>query len=276
MEGCYLRYKAKISLKKSIEKISVHARWGDHRYEPRPTTNLEVAKLLVSLGSDPNRVAEECRDYRVPVPCFENLIESTWNVSGTGKFELIDTTTGEVLDGVQGPGTIAMSTYMALFEAACRARDHAVENASYTDLQSAAVQGIASIEACIVELVRLWNQFNPNDQLIDSKHSKVSLDDKFDVWVPKMSGGAKLIKGEQHWSDFTKLRKVRDHVAVHPKVAGQAIAYAELANLINAFRLGIGGMLGHIHRHFGQIVPSRVINAVYMPDVELVDQAAGF
>jgi hypothetical protein len=271
MEGSHLRYKPKISKNSAIEKICVHAMWGDHTYEPRPTTKPEVAKLLTSLGSDPNKLAEECRDYRVPVPRFENLIRSTWNVSGTGRVELIDRTTGEVLAGVEGSGTIATSTYMALFEAACAARNRAVENASYTELKSAAIQGIASIEAYINERAHRWNQLNRNDQLIDSERNKVSLDDKFDKWVPKMSRGTKLIKSDQRWNDFIKLRQVRDHAAVHPKVAAQAISYTELADLINAFRLGIGGLLVQLHQHFGQIVPSLVINAVYMPEVEVVD-----
>ena len=254
-----LRYKEKISLKKSIDKISAHAMWGDHTYQPRPTTRPEVAELLASWGVDPNKVAEECRDYRAAVPYFENLLGSTWHVGpGNGKAELVDKTTGKVVAGVKGPGILATAPYKALFEGACRARDRAVENASFTDMQSSVIHGVASIEAYIAEQARRWNESNPSDQLIDSKDSKVSLDEKFDVWVPKMSGGAKLIKNDQRWSDFVKLRRVRDHVAVHPKMPGQAISFSELADIINAFRLGIAGMLGQLHRHFGQTVPSPV------------------
>ena len=135
---------------------------------------------------------------------------------GTGKVELVDTTTGEVITGVEGPGKIALSTYLAQFETACTAWDSSVESFSYTDLQTAIVHGIASIESYITELARCWNQHNPNDQLVDSEQNKVSLDDKFDMWIPKMSGGAKLIKSDQRWSDFVKFRRVRDHDAVHP------------------------------------------------------------
>ena len=62
MRVCHLRYKPKMSLKKSIEKISVHAKWGDHTYQPRPKTNLAVAKLVISLGSNPDKLAGACRD----------------------------------------------------------------------------------------------------------------------------------------------------------------------------------------------------------------------
>jgi hypothetical protein len=86
-----------------------------------------------------------------------------------------------------------------------------------------------------------------------------------------MSEGAKLIKSDQRWNDFVRLRKVRDNTTIHSKYTGQAISYRELADLINAFRLGVGGMLGQIHRHFGHVVPSRVINSVYMPDVEVIN-----
>jgi hypothetical protein len=159
-----LRYKLKISQKKAIEKICVHAMWGDHSFEPRPVTKSDVVKALLSIGIDPNKVAEECRNFLKPVPRFENLVSTTWNVSGTAEVKIVNETTGEVLAGVKGPGTLSMLSYMALFETACKARDSAVENASYSDIQTAIVQGIASIEAHINELALRWNQANPKDQ----------------------------------------------------------------------------------------------------------------
>jgi hypothetical protein len=271
----HLRYKPKISLRQARDKIIIYGLFGDHHHEPRPTNGREVAVLLSSLGVNPNELAEKCRDYGQTVDMFENLVGATWvfSSSGGGKAGVVDRDTGEVIAEVQGSGTITLSTYQAHFETACKARDRAVQESSFADLQTAIVHGMASIESYIGELARIWNRRNLSDQLIDSRQRKVSLDDKFDIWIPKMSDGGKLIKSDQRWNDFVKLRKLRDDYAVHPKLGGQATSYIQLAEYINAFRWGMAGMIGQLHLIFRQRLPSVVINAFYMPDVEVVQDA---
>ncbi len=265
-----LQYKPKTSLKSARDKICVYGMYGDHEYTPRPKNIIEVAHLLASFGIDTNILAERCRDYHETIPKLENLLGSVWTISEGAKVELVDNRTGDVVTTVEGPGTIAMSTYLAHFEAACAARDRAVQNSSYTEFLTAITHAIASVEGYITELARDWNLRNPKDQLIDSKQTKVSLDDKFDIWIPKMSGGNKLIKSDKRWNHFVKLRKIRDDESIHPKVGGQGMSYAKLATLIDQFRWGMAGMLGQLHLHFGQSVPSIIINSFYMPDVEVV------
>jgi hypothetical protein len=270
MNKNYLQYQSKISLKKAIDKIAIHAMLGEHNISPRPTTKAKVCELLILLGENPNEIAEKCRDWREVVPYFENLLGSTWIFSGSGKAEIIDTHSDESLGKISDPGTISLSVYRGNLETACKARDRAVENASYADFQTALIHGIASIESYIAELARVWNKENSLDQLIDSKQNKVSLDDKFDIWIPKISKGTKLNKSDRCWNDFVTLRRIRDHEAVHPKCGGQAISYNDLAKHINEFRWGIAGLLGSLHRLVGQWIPSVVINAFYMPDVEVI------
>jgi len=266
----YLQYKSKISLKKAIDKIAIHAMLGEHYISPRPTTKAKVCELLISLGNNPNDIAERCRNWRETVPDFENILKSTWTFSGSGKAEIVDTNSDESLGGISHPGTISLSVYRTQFEAACEARDRAVEGASYIDLQSALVHGIASIESCVSELARGWNKQNPLDQLVDSKQNKVSLDDKIDIWIPKITKGMKLNKSDECWNEFVILRRIRDREAVHSKFGGQAISYKDLVKHIDAFRWGIAGLLGSLHRLVGQWIPSVVINAFYMPDVEVI------
>jgi hypothetical protein len=278
MERAHLRYKPKLSLEQARDKIITYGVFGDHHREPRPTDGREVAVLLLSLGLNPDELAEKCRDYRQPIPFLENRAGSTWFFcsSGRGKAGVVDRETGEVVSEAEGSGTITISGYQAHFETACKARDRAVEDSSYMDLQTAIVHGIASIESYVGDLARVWNRRTPNDRLSDSRQHKVSLDDKFDLWIPKMSGGgARLYKGDQRWSDFKKLRRLRDDYAVHPKLVGHAISYVELAGYINAFRQGMAGMLAQLHPPFGRPIPSVVINAAYIPDVEVVEGVRG-
>ena len=260
-------------LKQARDKIITYGVFGDHHREPRPTDGREVAALLVSLGVNPGGLAEKCRDYRQPVPFFENAAGATWFFcsSGRGKAGVVDRETGEVVSEVEGSGTITISTYQGHFETACKARDRAVEDSSFEDLLTAIVWGVASIESFLGDLARGWNRRNPNNQLIDSKQCPVSLNDKFDLWIPKMScGGARLYKGDRRWRDFKKLKRLRDDHAVHPKLVGHATSYVELAEYINAFREGMAGTLAQLHPPFGRRMPSSVINAAHMPDVEVV------
>jgi hypothetical protein len=271
MSSVYLQYKPKISLNKSIDKIVVYAIWGDHTHQPRPKNKGEVTRLLSAMGFDLNKSAEECRNYKIPIPFFENLIKHTWDVHtyNGGKASIVDRNTDDVIAEIKTPGMVAFSTYLAQFETACSARDRAVGNSSFMDFQTAIVHGIASIESYINEHTQSWNQIHPNDKLIDSKHNKVSFDDKLNSWIPKISGGNKIAKNDQRWNDFMTLRKVRDKKVIHSKQSYQTISYSELTSLINAFRLGIAGMLGQLHLIFSRPLPSIIINSVYMPDVEL-------
>jgi hypothetical protein len=86
-----------------------------------------------------------------------------------------------------------------------------------------------------------------------------------------MSGGAKIEKGDRRWSDFKRLRAIRDHHAVHAKHDATIVSYAELAYLVNCMRQGAGRMLGTLHTCMGRIIPSHIINAGHMPLVEVVE-----
>ena len=113
-----------------------------------------------------------------------------------------------------------------------------------------------------------WNDKNPGDALVDSKQQKVSFEDKFDVWIPKMLGG-KFDKSTAMWAGLKELARIRDRGA-HPKSAGIGTLYEDLANLVNMFREGAAGTQIQLHYMFGVPVPSSIIRAHFLPDVEVV------
>lgn len=266
-----LRYRQKISFKKSMDKIWAYAVWGEHRYEPRPQTFREVAQFFLDRNVNPNIVAERCRDYTEIVPYFQNLIGTTWTAVGEGGFAIFDKRTGKVVEEFEGPGQIVLSMYQALLEEACKERDRTVEEESYSALHSALVKGIASMEAFLNDRAQEWNDIHPDDRLIDSKQNKVSFDDKLKVWIPKMTQGLKLDFGDDRWRHFRELRKIRDDQAIHPKKSSHVVSYAQLAETVNKFRTGIVGMLIQFHLVFYVLAPAVVINAFYMPDVEVIE-----
>ena len=215
-------------------------------------------------------LVEKCRDPKENVHFFENLIGSTWTVSGGGKMSLVDLTTEEEFS-VQRPGIFTGLTYWALSEAACKARDRSIEECSHSDLQSAIVKGIASIEAYIQHRAAIWNKANPTDMLIDSQTQKISFEDKVKLWIPKMSKGVALDRGQRNWSDFIKLQKIRDKLAIHPKAQGYSVSLSNMVDEINILRTGVASLMIDLHLIFHEKIPRVIIRMRYFPDVEVIE-----
>jgi hypothetical protein len=181
-----------------------------------------------------------------------------------------DWSTGETDLVTKSPGKLVLYDYWATFDTAVKALRRAVCEASYPELRSAIVQGIASIEGYMNYLAEIWNKRNPEDQLLDSRQEKVSFDDKIDDWIPRMTGGKRLYKGDQPWSHFRILRQIRDDEAIHPKTSSHSVSFAEVAKKANLFRTGIAESLIRLHVLFNERVPRVIIRAAYAPDVEVV------
>ena len=229
--------------------------------------------MLRNLGINPDKLANECRDYQKPVLPLETQRLNIWtfyNFPG-GSGGIADTKTGETIEELKSPGALHLSTYRANFESACKNRDLAVENSSLQSFKMAIIEGFASLESFLSEEAEKWNQRNPDDKLIDSKEEKVSVNRKLDSWIPKMTNGVSLEKGGEWWGRFIKLQKVRDDF-VHPKRPCESITLKDLASLINAFRFGVAAILGQLHINLGKAVPSIIINAFYMSDVVVKEE----
>jgi len=261
----------KISKKQAINKIKVYAMWGENQKEPRPKSKKEVAQLLLSKNINPDKFAELCRDYKKPIPLFENILGPTWTVSKGGKVQVIDKDDNQVIDEVEGPGQITLSNYQELFISAAKAKNLSVEESSYSTYYTAIVFGISAIEAYLNMRASKWNKSNPNDLLEDTKEKKVSLEHKIENWIPAMCNGNKVQKNIKEWSYFKELKKIRDDKVIHQKESSSGIDYYNLAELINKFRYGIAKLLGQIHLCFGQAIPACIINSVYYPDVKVIE-----
>lgn len=267
MEEYTLQYKPKLSKKQAKEKICAHAMFGKHE-KFRPKSVKEVQTYFLQKGHNTNLLVEKCRDPKSYIPEFENIIGPIWHT--TGGVTLVDKRDNEEIHEIKEPGQFFWTTYEAHLKAACDARDRAVEKDSYLDFQECLSQGFASIDAFLNTQARSWNKQYPKDKLIDSPRQKVSLETKIDEWIPKMSGGKKIKKDDKVWNDFKTLKRLRDESAIHPKLPGYGVLYKDLAKYINAFRFGVAFFLGNLHLLVGNSVPAIIINAVYMPNVEVI------
>ena len=146
-----------------------------------------------------------------------------------------------------------------------------MEESSYSSYYSAIVFGISAIESYLNMRADKWNIHNPNNELKDTKKKKVSLEYKIKNWIPIMCNGNKVDRNSKDWFYFKELKRIRDDNAIHPKKSGFGIEYHVIAELINKFRYGIAKLLAEIHRKFGQAIPACIINAVYYPDVKVIE-----
>jgi hypothetical protein len=218
-------------------------------------TDDDIKRMYQRLSYDFDHIVEEARDPSRPVMSTENMLGSTWQMTNDENTE-----------------TIITSSYEHAFSTAVDHLDRAVSDASFSALQSAVVHGIASIEAFVNYRAGVWNEANPATQLIDSKQQKVSFDDKIDEWIPLMTGGVKLDKGNEHWQEFKRLQALRDNATIHIKDQRLTVSHAELAELINAFSSGIAGLQFDLHILCKNIVPSAIIRARYAPPCEVVSR----
>lgn len=253
-----LQRKPKLSRKESYKLIVTMTMFGVHSANlqqgfPVSTEN-EVKQWFQDNGYNFDKVVEECRDPDKTIPLVENMLSSVFTMIGGNETE-----------------TIITSNYQSAYEIAAQHLEYALTEASFSELESAIVRGIASIEAFINYRADKWNEQNPGAMLLDSKGNKVSFDDKIDEWIPVMSGGRKLDKSDRHWSDFKRLRGIRDNLTIHSKTLGHTVKYSEIADLINVFRTGIAGILIPLHILCRNWIPSQIIRGYYAPEVKVVN-----
>jgi hypothetical protein len=265
-----LQYETKLTRLGAQDMILHIAKFGNHQINTSFKSDADVKRFFMANGYDFQLLVDRCRNVGNPVPIVENLVGSSWHFHTDGGGQVsVTSVTGEE-QSFQGSGTLALFTYWAHVEACCKSRDRAVLESSYVDFQSAAVQGIAGIEAYITHRVKIWNHTNPDSTLIDAKQTKVSFDDKIDKWIPMMSGGKRIDKSNNDWQHYKILRSVRDDVAIHPKTMSMGVSLHQLADNINMLRAGIGGMLIQLHRIFDEKIPAVIIRARYTPEVKLI------
>ncbi len=252
----------------AIDKIVSHTLYGDHHHQPRPRNKNEAEIFFRKVGIDPQALIKSMRDPSENLPYFENLIGSTWEISG-GKAQVLNDA-GEVETSVEGPGQISLNSCQSNFETSVKARDRAIRNSSYRLLYECLTFGFASIEAYFYSSAGRWNRKNPENRLIDNKSNKVPLETKIIEWIPVMSGGRSFDRTNRQWSDFKTLKRIRDRNAMHPSGSGQGMTYKKIADQLNSFRHGIAHLLVNLHLLLNTAVPAVILNAIYHPDGEVV------
>ncbi|MCB9803008.1 hypothetical protein H6761_03255 [Candidatus Nomurabacteria bacterium] len=282
-----IKYKNKISLNQAKKKIIAHAfsvnyPIFDKNYNSIKLKNVEdVSNYLKQNNYDLESLAEKCRDYTERVPLFENLLSTTWQVISSfknaddatnknGSISLVNESTGKTELEIKSNGEFAFSPYQSKFEKAVKYLNMAVNNASFEDFLTAITSGISSIETYLNYRAGLYNNLHSNEKLIDNQLIKVRFEDKIDWWIPKMTN-KKIDKSADSWRHFKELKNKRDKLDQHNHNIPIGGTYVDLCQLINKFRSGIAQFINDLHVIFNEKTPTCVINAIYMPDVEIIN-----
>lgn len=233
-----LKTRERISESKASKMIFAFVRHGDHSNRSHTDTlNNNQIKLWFKQNGYPFKALTiKVRKWGETVPFVENLIHSTFHVSG-GQASIINTKTDEVVTSINSAGLLIDSDYQAKFEAASRHKQQAIQRCDVEELYSAISKGIASIESYFNSKANNYNAYS-DKPLVDSKKSPISLEDKFRIWIPILSG-KEFDFSKNNWRIFKELLEIRHNEAIHPKKVANAITYTEIAEIINKFRDGL-------------------------------------
>jgi hypothetical protein len=275
-----IRFKDKLSIKLARNKIIAFGLYGKDNKQYNLKTPKDVELYFYHKGINLDKLVEYCRDYKKKVPFLEGELSTTWNYGAfdknfkpikksNSKIELINNITGKSEKTLTGEGEFAIYAYLSKFEDGIKHLNLAVENTSYEDFYTACSKGVTSIDAYLNYKAKFWNLMH-EDKLIDNEQNKVSLDFKLTHWVKIMTNRG-LKKDTIVWQNFKFLQKCRhkkDQHLVDEFIGG---SFEDLVKDINKFKSGIAQLLANLHLIFGQRTPSKIISAIYLPDVELVN-----
>jgi len=269
------RIKEKMSRRDTEIMIQLMAQHGRHifSFRLRQKRYRDVRHLFECHGVDYDRTVETCRNWEVPVPLGENILDgSTWHVGGTAG-GTVEIQTGDDTIVARAPSVLVTHDYLKKFELALDAFHRCIRVGDPGDMISCASQGVHSLDAYLLYRARIYNKGKRlSERLVDTKQQPVSFERKVDEWVPKMCAGRSLDKGTKNWSDFKKLQAVRHDLGVHPKASGFSFGPAQICEYLNMFRAGTAGLLLELHLLFRDSIPRKIIRYAFLPDVEVVEE----
>jgi hypothetical protein len=257
----------RISQNKARSLIMMIAKHGNH-YQ-KLDTDAEVKEFYKFNRIDFDQLVSTVRDGGL-VTLLENLAGPGFETASQGRASIrsavVDAITNEEIAGFDGDGHLTLSPAWSRYETAERRLRDSMERNSIEDLIGAIEAGVSAVEGFIAERARAWNSVNPSAMLIDDAAKKVSFDVKLNEWIPRMSGGAKIVKGGKNYQHFAELKKFRDDFGAHIKESAHAISAQRFIRLVDLFRTGIAGMMIDLYRAFKMRVPSGMIREFHAAD----------
>lgn len=179
-------------------------------------------------------IDELANDFFRIVPEFENIassassiIETTGGASAEVTFS-VDGVPVQTHKAELGSTTVLRLSYLANWVAACKARDAAIESGDVDEVLTMITKAFASIEAFLAMRAHVFNAKNAESEKLldpDSRGRFVSTEAKLKKWMPILAPHFSIDLGKSKgWTTTLRLKKLRDDVAIHPKVGKKLAA----------------------------------------------------
>lgn len=258
--------------KQSRNLILYIAKYGN-QYHYSFHTDGDVERFFNKNNYPFNSVINTCKAFTSPVPLLENFIPASAVImtDQSIKTSIMNSDYGEMAS-IEGSGFTIIYGYQDQYEKAYSMIDKIIKNSDYQSIMEAITLGVTSVNTYLTFKSIEWNEKHPTDQLVDTKSSPVSFENKVKLWIPKMTHGKKFDTGGINWEKYLKLENFRNDKEIHIKTISLGITLEEVATLINDFKLGIAGNLVNLHILFGDKIPSKIIRGYFMPNVEVQEQ----
>lgn len=260
-----IKEKPLISEKQSEGLIYDMVRYSDHNHHNlRNLSKGNIIKFFEHNKEPWKRLVSNVRSPRNLIPFVENLAGYEWEFIDSNENSTVSVHQhGHETAKLTGSGQISLLDYHTKFKAALDSRATTIKNGSYSDLLHFVADGVASIESFISGKANIWNK-NGNKPKFDIDQAS-NLDEKLDDWLYRMTG-KKLDKSNTTWNYFMDFRNLNNRGYKHNAAGSHAVSYAEIVVTLNKFRKGIAKMLFLLNQYFNDLIPSKIIRAVYLPD----------
>lgn len=153
--------------------------------------------------------------------------------------------------------------YLEKFEAAIDALYSESDALSVGRIISAVINGVASVEIFISEVVGKWNEENADNQIQFSPTGPDQFGESLDQCLSVVSSQVKFDRATVEWESFEFLLRLRSELLLRPSRDTLVRDGNELADVVNKFRYGVSGMLARLSDALGYEIPAIVVRGYF-------------
>lgn len=256
-----------ISAKQAEKMIYSMVKYSDHvLHYLRSLSDDEIKKWFEHNGYSWSILVAESRILDKAIPFVENLFgyELILETSNETSFTVFHY--GHETVKLSGSGHISIFDFHTKFIEALKFRSKTIKSKSATDLFSFVTYGVASVESYITSKAYIWNK--SGKQPLFKIDNSSNLDEKLNNWLYIMTKN-RMSQAGAVWNYFMDFKNLNNVIVKHNSTGSNVISYDEMVKLINKFKKGFAELLFRLHQYFGERVPSKIIRAMYLPDVSL-------
>lgn len=265
-----LKEKPLISLKQAEKLIYTMAKYSDHTHSKlRNLKDIDIQKFFDLNGKPWKSLVGNTRSPANLIPLIENILGYEYRLEASNNTSLTIYQQGHKTTSLIEAGNVSIFDYHTKFIKALEERKISVQKGSYTELLSCVTHGVAAIESYITIKATIWNKSRRQPTFETEGIS--NLDIKLNDWLFRMTG-FEMNKSGAIWNDFMEFKNINNKIIKHNSTGSHAASYNEMVRLINRFRIGIAEFLFNLHQKFDDLVPSKIIRGIYLPDVFYVKE----